>query len=473
MVANTQNIRALRQWLCWHQEEREGKLTKIPYSPATGKRASSTNPKTWASYREALRACKEQGYDGIGFVFTPEDELCGVDLDGCLDLDTGEIKPWAQEIVQGLDSYTETSPSGTGVHIILRARLPEGRNRKGRFEAYDQGRDFTVTGNHLVGTPQSIQSRQEEIERVVQRVFGEESTNGHNELSAVTEPVDNGFSDHEIVQKALAASNGEKFRRLSAGDSSDYTSTSEADQALCSLLAFWTGPDPDRIDALFRQSGLYREKWERADYRNRTIAKALENRTEFYEPARVVALLDDSVNSVRSDFEEEKEFVELPQAPPFPVDALPKCCRRFVREAATSIGCAPDLVAVPLLGLLSSAIGNSRQVQLKRSWKESAALFAVVVAEPGDKKTPAQKAARSSLAGSEEVQEGVSGGVRALRRRVEALGGRTQGCDQTGRVCTTQAEGARAKERRGRRRNGRAPSRHPGREPSWGNFGAG
>jgi hypothetical protein len=64
-----------------------------------------------------------------------------------------------------------------------------------------------------------------------------------------------------------------------------------------------------------------------------------------------------------------------------------------VREAAASIGCPPDLVAVPLLGLLSAGIGNSRQVQLKRGWKEGAVLFAVVVAEPGDKKTPAQKAA--------------------------------------------------------------------------------
>jgi putative DNA primase/helicase len=92
MVADTQNMRDLRQWLCWRLEEREGRPTKIPYSAVTGQRASSTNPKTWAGYQEALRACKEQGYRGIGFVFTPEDDLCGVDLDGCLNPETGGME---------------------------------------------------------------------------------------------------------------------------------------------------------------------------------------------------------------------------------------------------------------------------------------------------------------------------------------------------------------------------------------------
>jgi len=71
---------------------RDGKPTKIPYSPLTGEKASSTNPETWAYYPEALEAYKERGYGGIGFVFTPEDDLCGVDLDGCLNPETGEIE---------------------------------------------------------------------------------------------------------------------------------------------------------------------------------------------------------------------------------------------------------------------------------------------------------------------------------------------------------------------------------------------
>src|SRR5215208_1770448 len=149
MRAATDYMRDLRQWVVWRSEERHGGPTKVPYSPTTGQRASSTNPKSWASYQQAVRACKEHGYDGIGFVFTVEDGLCGVDLDGCLDPKTGELEGWARQLVEELDSYTEISPSGTGVHILIRATLSEGRNRKGRFEAYDRGRYFTVSGRHL------------------------------------------------------------------------------------------------------------------------------------------------------------------------------------------------------------------------------------------------------------------------------------------------------------------------------------
>src|SRR5918994_4432419 len=184
MVSDTLNIRDLRQWLCWRSEEREGKPTKIPYSPSTGGRGSSTHPETWAGSEEAMKACKEEGYTGVGFVFTPEDDFCGVDLDGCLDPLTEEIEPWAWTIIEELDSYTEISPSGKGVHILVRAALPEGRNRKGRFEAYDRSRYFTVTANHLAGTPQTIQGRQEELQGVVRRVFEEEGANGHTKPEA-------------------------------------------------------------------------------------------------------------------------------------------------------------------------------------------------------------------------------------------------------------------------------------------------
>src|SRR5215203_5725254 len=157
MVANTPKMRDLRQWLCWRTEERDGKPTKVPYDPSTGEKAESTNPKTWTSYEKARGACRDHGYEGIGFVFTSEDDLCGVDLDKCLDPETGEIEPWAWAIIKELDSYTELSPSGTGVHVLVRATLPEGRNRKGRFEAYDRRRYFTVTGEHLAGTPRVVE----------------------------------------------------------------------------------------------------------------------------------------------------------------------------------------------------------------------------------------------------------------------------------------------------------------------------
>jgi putative DNA primase/helicase len=120
MIAGTQNIRDLRRWVCWRTEERSGKPTKVPYSPLTGKRASSTGSETWASHQEAVKSCREHGYNGIGITFTTEDDLCGVDLDGCLDPETGVIEGWAQEVIEELDSYTEISPSGRGVHVLVR-----------------------------------------------------------------------------------------------------------------------------------------------------------------------------------------------------------------------------------------------------------------------------------------------------------------------------------------------------------------
>jgi hypothetical protein len=317
MIAATDDMRDLRQWVVWRSEERGGKPTKVPYSPITDQRASSTNPKNWASYQKAVRARKEHSYDGIGFVFTAEDELCGVDLDGCLDPKTGELEGWARQIVEELDSYTEISPSGTGLHILLRATLPEGRNRKGRFEAYDKGRYFTVSGKHLAGTPQTIEDRQVELQGVVGRVFGEISDNGSEERAEAPEQPQNGLPDDVLIRKAQAASNGERFSRLWAGDAADYGSKSEADLALCGMLAFWTGGDAAMIDTLFRQSGLFRKKWDRKDYRDRTIAEALRGKTEFYEVPKTVKLEDgterrmeelrpEEIGKLLSDVEPEK-----------------------------------------------------------------------------------------------------------------------------------------------------------------------
>jgi hypothetical protein len=304
MVADTLSIRDLRQWLCWRIEDRDGKPTKVPYDPSTGEKAESTNPKTWTSYEKARGACRDHGYEGIGFVFTPEDDLCGVDLDRCLDPETGEIEGWVQEVIGELNSYTEISPSGTGVHILVRGELPPGRNRKGRFEAYDRGRYFTVTGKHLAGTPQTIERRQEELQSVVYRVFGEESTNGHTKLVAASERPGNGLSDNDVIRRALSASNGQRFSRLWNGDTSGYGSHSEADLALCGMLAFWTGGEASRIDSLFRQSGLYREKWDRKNYRNRTITEALSGKTEFYKAPKTVKLADG--NERKAEEKEER-----------------------------------------------------------------------------------------------------------------------------------------------------------------------
>jgi len=124
-------------------------------------------------------------------------------------------------------------------------------------------------------------------------VFGSSAAESENEHSTNgSAPTPNDLTDEELVRKASSASNGEIFARLWSGDTGGYGSHSEADLALCGMLAFWTGGDPIRMDRLFRASGLYREKWERAGYRDGTISEALKGKTEFYQPPKTVKLRD-------------------------------------------------------------------------------------------------------------------------------------------------------------------------------------
>lgn len=270
------------QWVVFRLERRGDSYTKVPYNPRTGKMASSQNPGTWGSFDQAVEAYQAGGYDGIGFVFTDEDPYVGIDLDKCRNPETGELEEWAAAIVRSLNSYTEVSPSGTGVKIFTRGSIPGDRNRTGRIEIYETGRYFTVTGRHLAGTPTTIEKRQAQLNRLYTETFPAEPA--PRRLSTVaTMPAD--LSDRELIERAMAARNGGKFRQLWQGDTSEYAGDdSAADEALCCMLAFWTR-DEDQVDRLFRASGLMRDKWDRDDYRERTITKALSLVSETYSPS--------------------------------------------------------------------------------------------------------------------------------------------------------------------------------------------
>lgn len=105
----------------------------------------------------------------------------------------------------------------------------------------------------------------------------------------------------------------------------------------------------------------------------------------------------DTYENEYAEYAEYADLQEESEIKPFPVEVLPESCQRLIRESAASIDCPPDFIGLPLLAALGSAIGNSRKVEVKQGWKESAAIYGAVVADPGTKKTPAQNVALEAI----------------------------------------------------------------------------
>lgn len=141
-----QELKQRPQWVNWRYALTDkGKWTKHPCNPLHGGKSKSTDLMTWDSFEVVLEAYERGKYDGVGFMFCSGDPYTGVDLDKCRDPETGEVERWAAEIVGYLDSYTELSPSGRGLHIITRGKAPA-PIKSGLVEMYSTERYFTVTG---------------------------------------------------------------------------------------------------------------------------------------------------------------------------------------------------------------------------------------------------------------------------------------------------------------------------------------
>jgi primase-polymerase (primpol)-like protein len=276
MISVPAELLEYKQWVLWRKTDMNGRTTKIPISPWSGKAAACDKPQTWSSYRHVRYAMRRFRCDGVGFVFTEADPFCGIDLDQCRTAD-GIIATEALAVIKRLASYTELSPSGTGAHILIKAKLKGKGRRRGKIEMYDSARYFTMTGKHLGGTPQSIENRQAVLEDLANELFRTGIA-----FPTATRPMSLSLSDAELIERAKNARNGDLFRRLWEGDASDYGDDhSRADLALCGILGFWCQGDLTRIDRLFRGSGLMRDKWDRrtgeTTYGARTIRAALRN----------------------------------------------------------------------------------------------------------------------------------------------------------------------------------------------------
>ena len=299
-------LKARTQWVLWRGVDRvnprtgEVKFTKIPIDAQTLTKASSTDAETWQSLDYCLRALpcaleeweQQSGRDfrggGVGYVFAHEDPFSGIDLDGCRQPGTSALAPWARDILTTMDTYSEVSPSGTGVKLWVIGMLPPGRRKTGQIEMYSEGRFFTVTGWRVPGTAATIGERQDALTALHHATFGTASaplsTTSGTTLPA---PVSPAMPDEALLTKIRQSQQREKFTALWSGLwESSYESQSQADLALVAILIFWT-QDATQLERLFNQSGFVRDKWSRRpDYRQRTIRAALMHATAFYQPQR-------------------------------------------------------------------------------------------------------------------------------------------------------------------------------------------
>lgn len=290
-----EELKKCPHWVCWRSEpdpKSHSGIKKIPINPKTGGQAMSNNPETWSDFENAVMASKK--YSGIGFMFSGSGYF-GVDLDDCSNEIDGYLrgeKNFVSDFVDSLRSYTELSQSGHGLHIICKGRLPEGARRKGKFEMYDKGRYFIMTGNPLdPDTVLPVADCTESIKYLHEKYLSAEkpkkTTSG---VGFNTHSISINMAVSEIIEKALASKTGYKFKKLYSGDFSDYPSQSEADMAFCNMLAFWCGKDIEKMDNIFRNSGLMRDKWDRkqsgSTYGKLMLKKAVDNCQEVYNPQK-------------------------------------------------------------------------------------------------------------------------------------------------------------------------------------------
>lgn len=260
-----EELRALRQWCLWRYEDIGAqKPTKVPYQP-NGQMCNVTDSTTWYSFEEAVS--NRFNYSGIGFIFSNSDPFTFLDLDDPLGDPT--VTERQLKIFREFDSYAEVSPSGIGLHIIIRGHIPQGR-RRSKIEMYSSGRYATMTGNVYNNKP--INDYQDKLTMLYEQMgSGSPETIQYNGNALET------ATDVQIVELAKSAVNGDKFNLLYKGHWQDlYQSQSEADLALINMFAFYT-QNETQIARLFRQSPLgARPKAKRNDYVNWMIRKSFD-----------------------------------------------------------------------------------------------------------------------------------------------------------------------------------------------------
>lgn len=288
-------LKQLNNWCVWNFVEREGRLTKEPLNANDPRSyAKSNDSSTWSSFGAALRVVENGLADGIGFFFTTP--YIGIDLDGMDDdlhrfINGDHSDNKIAEFYETLKSYGEISPSGKGIHIITKGEIPGSRRRKGNVEMYSSGRFFTMTGDSL-GKYKTVDAvDKKSFEYIYQKYLDDSNKVLHLSPNREHGLVGHDLSEAEVIQRALGSAQGPAFNDLLKGEWREhYSSQSEADLAFANMLAFWCARDFGQMDSIFRQSGMYREKWDEkrgeTTYGASTLQKAINETADVFKPSR-------------------------------------------------------------------------------------------------------------------------------------------------------------------------------------------
>lgn len=306
-------LKQLKNWCVWKFENRNGKRTKIPFNAETGEFAKSNDKSTWCSYETAVNT---EGVDGIGFFFEPP--YLGIDIDD-IDDDLHRFKQGdkldniVSEFNEAFKSYTEVSPSGNGLHIIVKGKIPGSRRRKGNIEMYDSGRFFTMTGK-TIGKYKDVTEVSEQVFKTIYEKYLPDNTVKYPTTNNYQQNIHN-LSEIDVINEIYKSKQAKLFDDLMKGNYEPYyTSHSEADMALANILAFWCARDYSQMDSIFRQSNLYRDKWDEkrknSTYGEQTLFKAINEANNIYTPKQQTEdnPLRYALSKLFDNQEETKEF---------------------------------------------------------------------------------------------------------------------------------------------------------------------
>jgi len=283
-------LKELKQWCCYRIEQRNGKTTKLPINAYNGDYGKSNDETTWSDFGTAIDAVDLFNCHGIGFYF--KEPYFGIDIDNVKNEindylnDSDNENNIVAEFVELMESYSEISPSGNGIHIIVKGELPEGGRRKGNVEMYSDGRFFTMTGNSISRFTNVTDDELGKINYLHNKYIGSSEPSTTNNIP---NSQGNGLSTDEIIRIAGNSKNGIRFKLfLGGGWEQFYDSQSEADMAFANDLAFWTNRDYQKMDEIFRQSSLYREKFDQKrgeyTYGYITLTKAIDTCNNVFNP---------------------------------------------------------------------------------------------------------------------------------------------------------------------------------------------